>query len=82
MARIREREAVRQGAKTDEQLETLIMASLDRRPQTAAQLSEALGVGKNRVKTLCSELVRKDKLIERREPSGTFYHGMRHEMRD
>lgn len=81
-ARIREREAARKGAQTDDQVIALIRASLDRRPQTAAQLSEALGEGKDRMETLCSELVRRGELVERREPGGTFYHGTGHEMRD
>lgn len=79
---VTEREVVRQDALDDEQIIEMIRASLDRRPQTAAQLSEALGVGENRMENLCIELERRGELVARREPGGTFYHGAGREMRE
>ncbi|WP_018124227.1 radical SAM protein [Desulfovibrio oxyclinae] len=77
-----EREVVRQDALRDEQIIEMILSSLDRRPQTAAQLSQALGVGENRMENLCIELERRGELVARRDPDGTFYHGAGREMRD
>ncbi len=62
-----------------DRLAELVVASLDRRPQTLEQLSEALEADPDAVRAVLKTLIDEGHAIERRGKAGTFYHGMAHE---
>lgn len=77
-APVQERQVVRTQALSEAHTDDMIRASLARRPQTAEQLGQALGIPPERVRQAIDRLVHSGEAIVRDESGTPFYHSSRH----
>ncbi|BCS89430.1 radical SAM protein [Pseudodesulfovibrio sediminis] len=65
-----------------EQVTSSILASINRRPQTAQQLADALNTDINRVREAVEALTKEGDVTHRDDRGETFYHGTGHVIED